>query len=164
MSLVEEYHAQHKARLARLGAPSPYQAPYNPPTVVPETLVNEYPKHSIQPLYYYQMWFFDLVQDREVGPREVLRVEHIQRAVALYFGLSKLDLLSCRRTINVARPRQIGMYLSKTLTTKSLPEIGRRFGGRDHTTILHGVRKIESLLPIDNKLRSDVASIRASLR
>ena len=148
-----------------MGAPSPYQAPYCPPPAPKQAAPDiQYPKQSIQPLYYYQMWFFDLIQDRMVGPREPIRDEHIQRAVALHFGLSKLDILSCRRTLNVARPRQIGMYLSKTLTTKSLPEIGRRFGGRDHTTILHGIRKIEALLPTDEKLRHDVACIKASLR
>ena len=162
---MEEYHAAHKARLVRLGAPPIYQAPYRlPPVQMPIAPDPAYPSFNVQTLYYHQMWFFDLITEHLAIPGEGLRVEHIQRAVALHFGLSKLDLLSARRTLNVARPRQIGMYLAKTLTLKSLPEIGRRFGGRDHTTILHGVRKIEGLLPIDEKLRRDVDSIKASLR
>jgi hypothetical protein len=163
MSLVEELHAQHKARLARMGAPSPYQAAYCPPPA-PVGPPPDYPKFNIQTLYYHQMWFFDLITERAALAAERPKVEHIQRAVANFFGLSKNDLLSARRTLNVARPRQIGMYLCKTLTLQSLPEIGRRFGGRDHTTILHGIRKIQGLLPIDEKLNRDVESIKASLR
>ncbi len=74
-------------------------------------------------------------------PKRV-RIEDIQRTVARQYNVSRADLLSARRTANVVRPRQIAMYLAKTLTLRSLPEIGRRFGGRDHTTVLHAVRKI----------------------
>ena len=66
--------------------------------------------------------------------------------VARQYNVSRSDLLSSRRTANVVRPRQVAMYLAKTLTLRSLPEIGRRFGGRDHTTVLHAVRKIEALV------------------
>jgi len=66
--------------------------------------------------------------------------------VARQYNVSRSDLLSSRRTANVVRPRQVAMYLAKTLTLRSLPEIGRRFGGRDHTTVLHAVRKIEGLV------------------
>ena len=68
--------------------------------------------------------------------------QEIQRMVARQYNVSRADLLSSRRTANVVRPRQVAMYLAKTLTLRSLPEIGRRFGGRDHTTVLHAVRKI----------------------
>ena len=77
-------------------------------------------------------------------PKRV-KIEDIQRAVARHYNVSRADMLSSRRTANVVRPRQIAMYLAKTLTLRSLPEIGRRFGGRDHTTVLHAVRKIENL-------------------
>ena len=69
--------------------------------------------------------------------------------VARQYNVSRSDLLSSRRTANVVRPRQVAMYLAKTLTLRSLPEIGRRFGGRDHTTVLHAVRKIEALVAKD---------------
>lgn len=78
-----------------------------------------------------------------------IRVERIQQAVAEHFGVERADILSARRTKEVTRPRQVAMYLSKKLTPKSLPEIGRRFGGRDHTTVLHGARKIERLIESD---------------
>ena len=80
---------------------------------------------------------------RPVEPKRV-RIEDIQRVVARQYNVSRADLLSSRRTANVVRPRQVAMYLAKILTLRSLPEIGRRFGGRDHTTVLHAVRKIEN--------------------
>ena len=73
-------------------------------------------------------------------------------------------LLSSRRTANVVRPRQIAMYLAKTLTLRSLPEIGRRFGGRDHTTVLHAVRKIESLVGNDNVLAEEIELLKRLLQ
>ena len=84
----------------------------------------------------------DLVRQRE--PKRV-KIEDIQKLVANHYNVSRADILSSRRTAVVVRPRQIAMYLSKALTLRSLPEIGRRFGGRDHTTVLHAVRKIEAL-------------------
>lgn len=81
----------------------------------------------------------DLVRTRE--PRRV-KIEDIQKLVATRYNVSRADILSERRTAAVVKPRQIAMYLSKALTPRSLPEIGRRFGGRDHTTVLHAVRKI----------------------
>ena len=95
----------------------------------------------------------DLVGVRE--PRRV-KIEDIQKVVAVHFNVSKADLLSSRRTRTIVRPRQIAMYLSKTLTPRSLPEIGRRFGGRDHTTVLHAVRKVEELMRDDRNLADEV--------
>lgn len=93
-----------------------------------------------------------------------VRVETIQVAVTRHYGVTRQDMLAARRTIDVTRPRQVAMYLAKILTTRSLPEIGRRFGGRDHTTVLHSVRKIERLLEHDQSLKGDIAAIRAALR
>lgn len=92
-----------------------------------------------------------------------LRIADIQAAVVKHFGITMTDLLSPRRTHKVIRPRQIAMYLAKTMTLRTLPEIGRRFGGRDHTTILHAVRKIEGLLPLNADLALDVEVIRAGI-
>ncbi len=91
----------------------------------------------------------DLVRTRE--PKRV-KIEEIQKLVASHYNVTRADILSSRRTANVVRPRQIAMYLAKVLTPRSLPEIGRRFGGRDHTTVLHAVRKIEALAKADGKL------------
>lgn len=91
----------------------------------------------------------DLVRTQE--PKRV-KIDDIQKLVASHYNISRADILSSRRTANVVRPRQIAMYLSKVLTLRSLPEIGRRFGGRDHTTVLHAVRKIEELVSKDKSL------------
>ncbi|MBP7770400.1 MAG: chromosomal replication initiator protein DnaA [Candidatus Pacebacteria bacterium] len=95
-------------------------------------------------------------------PRRV-KIEDIQRIVARQYNVSRSDLLSARRTANVVRPRQVAMYLAKTLTLRSLPEIGRRFGGRDHTTVLHAVRKIEGLMTIDVALKEEIESLKRQL-
>ncbi|MBB3592786.1 chromosomal replication initiator protein [Rhizobium sp. BK529] len=88
-------------------------------------------------------------------PRRV-RIEDIQRIVARHYNVSRQELVSNRRTRVIVKPRQIAMYLSKTLTPRSFPEIGRRFGGRDHTTVLHAVRKIEELIAGDTKLSHEI--------
>ena len=85
-----------------------------------------------------------------------VRIEDIQRIVARQFNVSRNDLLSNRRTRVIVRPRQIAMYLAKVMTPRSLPEIGRRFGGRDHTTVLHAVRKIEQLSSDDQKVAHEI--------
>jgi chromosomal replication initiator protein len=95
----------------------------------------------------------DLVGARE--PRRI-RIEDIQKIVARHYNVSKHDLLSARRTRTIVRPRQIAMYLAKVLTPRSLPEIGRRFGGRDHTTVLHAVRKIEGMIEGDKTLAEEI--------
>jgi len=103
----------------------------------------------------------DLVRPQD--PRRV-KIEDIQRTVARQYNVSRADLLSSRRTANVVRPRQIAMYLAKTLTLRSLPEIGRRFGGRDHTTVLHAVRKIEGLVDRDNALAEEIEILKRLLQ
>jgi chromosomal replication initiator protein len=90
------------------------------------------------------------------GEAKRVRIEDIQRIVARHYNVSRQELVSNRRTRVIVKPRQIAMYLSKTLTPRSFPEIGRRFGGRDHTTVLHAVRKIEELISEDTKLGHEV--------
>ncbi|WP_394016095.1 helix-turn-helix domain-containing protein [Roseixanthobacter pseudopolyaromaticivorans] len=94
---------------------------------------------------------------------QVPPIMRIQRAVCSYYGISRVDLLSERRTANLIMPRHIAMFLAKTLTLCSLPEIGRRFGGRDHTTVLHAIRRIDALLLRDVRVASDVAALRAQV-
>lgn len=98
------------------------------------------------------------------GPERRITVDEIQKAAAEHFSLRQADLLSERRTRAIARPRQIAMYLCKQLTTRSYPDIGRRFGGRDHTTVLHGVRKIEELMPKDDQIARDVEALIRKLK
>ena len=102
----------------------------------------------------------DLVQGGE--PRRV-RIEDIIKTVSRHFGVSKPDILSQRRHRSVVWPRQIGMYLAKQLTARSLPEIGRRFGNRDHTTVLHAIRKIEGALDGNQRLRDEIDDLKKML-
>ena len=97
------------------------------------------------------------VTERKVG------IADIQKSVCEHYRLRLTDMHSARRARPLARPRQLAMYLCKVLTTHSLPEIGRGFGGRDHTTIIHGIRKIEELLEGDNQLQTDLQSIKRAL-
>ena len=85
-----------------------------------------------------------------------IRIEDIQRAVSRHYNVSRTDMLSNRRTRQIVKPRQIAMYLAKMMTPRSLPEIGRRFGGRDHTTVLHAVRKVESMIADDGQLAKEL--------
>ncbi len=86
-------------------------------------------------------------------------VESIIVIVAKHYGTTRIDIKSARRTADIVRPRQVAMYLARTFTLQSLPEIGRRFGNRDHTTVLHAVRKINRLVKTDPDLAHDVAHI-----
>jgi chromosomal replication initiator protein len=97
------------------------------------------------------------------GPERRVTVDDIQKAAAEHFGLKQADLLSERRTRAVARPRQAAMWLAKQLTTRSLPDIGRRFGGRDHTTVLHAVRRIDELRAGDAQLARDLEALMRKL-
>ena len=84
------------------------------------------------------------------------KIELVQRVVCKYYGVSKIDIVSARRTANLVRPRQMAMYLAKTLTTKALGTIGQHFGGRDHTTVLHAVRKMERLRGVNAELKAEI--------
>ena len=100
----------------------------------------------------------------KVSVERRVTVDEIQKLVADHFGLKQADLLSERRTRSVARPRQVAMWLCKQHTTRSYPDIGRRFGGRDHTTVLHAVKKVEELLTSDDQIARDVEALTRKLR
>ena len=102
----------------------------------------------------------DLVRAREA--RRV-RIEDILRIVSRHYKVPRNELLSSRRSRDVVRPRQIAMYLAKSLTSRSLPEIGRRFGGRDHTTVLHSVRKVEQMMKDDGDLCQEIELLKRML-
>ena len=89
--------------------------------------------------------------------------KEIQRKVAEHYNVRLSDMIGPKRLRTIGRPRQGGMYLCKQLTSRSLPEIGRRFGGRDHTTIMHGVRKIEELIIDDSAMSEDIAVLKRML-
>ena len=105
-----------------------------------------------------------IIRDLVLGiePKRI-KVEDILRIVSRHFAVSKADILSDRRHRSVVRPRQIGMYLAKQLTSRSLPEIGRRFGNRDHTTVLHAIRKIDREIGDNPHLKEEIEELKRQL-
>ena len=98
-----------------------------------------------------------------IAKRPLLTIREIQATVCKYYELDPSCMLSARRPRSIARPRQIAMYLARELTPCSYPMIGRHFGNRDHTTIIHGARTIERLIITDDWARTDVAALRERL-
>jgi chromosomal replication initiator protein len=105
----------------------------------------------------------EVLQDLLRANDRRVTIEEIQKRVAEHFNIRLADMHSARRARAVARPRQIAMYLAKQLTSRSLPEIGRKFGGRDHTTVMHAVRKVEELRESDSAFAEDVDLLRRML-
>ena len=101
----------------------------------------------------------DLISARE----KIISIDNIQKKVSSYYNLALSDMTSSKRSINIARPRQIAMYLSKRLTSYSYPEIGKAFGGKDHTTVIHAVKKIESMLEIDQNLKKHIFELKENI-
>ncbi len=102
----------------------------------------------------------EVLQDLLRAHERRITIEDIQKKVAEHYSLRMTDMLSARRARAVARPRQVAMYLAKQLTPRSLPEIGRKFGGRDHTTVMHAIRRIEELRQTDAVLNADIELLR----
>jgi chromosomal replication initiator protein len=98
------------------------------------------------------------IQNRQIS------VENIQKAVADFYSIKVADMYSKKRPANIAKPRQIAMYIAKELTQKSLPEIGELFGGRDHTTVLHAVRRIGELRLLDSQLNHELHVLEQTLK
>lgn len=98
----------------------------------------------------------NVLQDLLRANDRKVTIDEIMRQVSEYYNLRMAEILSARRARDIARPRQVAMYLSKQMTSRSLPEIGRKFGGRDHTTVMHAVRKIDDLRRTDSTLDDDI--------
>ncbi|MBR9762817.1 MAG: chromosomal replication initiator protein DnaA [Rhodobacteraceae bacterium] len=105
----------------------------------------------------------DCLSDVLRASERKITIEEIQRRVAEHYNIRLSDMIGPKRVRSFARPRQIAMYLCKKLTSRSLPEIGRRFGGRDHTTVMHGVKRIEELMIQDAQIADDLEMLRRSL-
>jgi chromosomal replication initiator protein len=105
----------------------------------------------------------ELLSDVLKKNEKKISISYIQEIVSTYFNLNLSDMSTSRRSINIARPRQIAMYLCKSLTTFSYPEIGKNFGGKDHTTVMHAVKKIEALLVADQKIRNQLFDLKKSI-
>jgi chromosomal replication initiation ATPase DnaA len=156
MSLQAELHRAHKERLLRMSQPRPKPAPEPKPAPVVEfdNVEAWIKRQKAIPLPAPKEPWFSIVADFEqAGPT----IGKIIFAVAQYFEIPTNDLRGVYRTANIAYARQIGFYLSRKLTVRSFPEIGKKFGGRDHTTVLHGYRKIERLMKTDWTVAYDVA-------
>jgi chromosomal replication initiator protein len=99
-----------------------------------------------------------VLRDMSANPDQCrIKIDDILKIVGRHFNVARTDLLSPRRARSIVVPRQVGMYLAKKMTSRSLPEIGRRFGGRDHSTVLHAVRKIDDQIKTDDRLAKEVA-------
>jgi len=159
MGQLELQHEAHKARLARMGGNGqcshPWQAyePKKAPAPKPKPSVEQWVTRQKE------IWF-SIVE--EIEPREPT-LENIIRAVAAEFGVDRVALMSARRTADIILPRHITFYLARHLTVMSLPAIGRFVGKRDHTTVLHSVRKIERELASDADLQERIDRIKKAL-
>ena len=105
----------------------------------------------------------ELLSDLLRASSRQITIDEIQKRVAAHYDVRIAEMFSARRARNIARPRQVAMYLAKTLTAFSYPEIGRQFGGRDHTTVMHAVRTIEGLIGSDKGIAEDVQLLRSLL-
>lgn len=135
------------------------------------------PKETVQPryarplrklislpveFYWTSMWFYDLVCPRPAKPQ--ISVGLIQRIVCQDFEITLSEMVSPRRGAKVVLPRQVAYYIAKTMTARSYPEIGRIFGGRDHTTVLYGVTKIQSMCDDNPEFAARVERIKLKIR
>ena len=131
-----------------------------PPVIELKPPVQTWPERQIQ---LYQPWFSieDEVEPKLANPPSM---GAIQRICAAYYSITLTELLSDRRMMNLVRARQVAIFLCKEFTLRSMPEIGRRFSGRDHTTVLHAIRKIARLSSEDNDMADDLAKLRQLIR
>ena len=99
---------------------------------------------------------YEILRDLLRSNERVVSVDEIQKRIAEHYNIKLSDMVSSRRTRSIARPRQIAMYLAKSLTSKSLAEIGRKFGGKDHTTVMHAIKSVEKLTQTDSEIAEDL--------
>jgi hypothetical protein len=159
MTLVEQYHSQHKARLQRIASAAyanKVQSAANVDDAQVEILEDRWAALARKP------GWFEIVSE-DMPPGSAMKIDDVIRVCCKYFDMTRSELTSARRNARVVYARQIAMYLAKHHTTKSYPEIGRRLGGRDHTTVIHGQRRIESQLLKNAGVAYDVAQVEAML-
>jgi hypothetical protein len=129
-------------------------------TVAPVVVIEAPPPPAPPPIVPDVAPITECISEIEEGPRKPT-IKEIQKCISKHFNIPMNELLSSRRLAKIVRPRQIGFYLARKLTTRSLPEIGRKFGGKDHSTILHACRKIEERMAGDPSLARTVAELEA---
>jgi Bacterial dnaA protein helix-turn-helix len=167
--LQAELAREHKARVDRFNAaavaykaqhpqpPRPQPPPPPPPPLPPEPIPPQ-PEPPSQELVRKAAWFYIN------GETSYPKIGAIQHVVALHYNITVIDLLSHRRTRQLVRPRQVAIYLAKQLTLKSLPEVGRRFNKRDHTTVLHSVRMVEKRMQHDADFSHEIDELETLLK
>jgi hypothetical protein len=164
---LEEQHAAHKERLVRMGAlPARKFAVRRvamPPATRQRDIINLYTvTHRGRTIY--ESPIIIRQPDPDTIHLTTITCRAIISATSAHYGVTVIDILSARRQAEIVRPRQVAMYLAKVLTLRSLPEIGRWFGGRDHTTVLHAARKIEALVDAPHHdLIDEIAAIKSLL-
>lgn len=156
-ALAAERLAQSKVMVIAPLPPEP-SAPVDPDAAIAEW-VERQKLLALSPM---KAPWFHIIEEVRTGPRRP-KIEEIQRCTADEFGCTRDDIICARRTADIVLPRQVAVYLCKELTLKSFPEIGRMFGGRDHTTALSSFRKIERLLVTDCELRTTIERIKHRL-
>jgi len=154
LSRQHQAHKERRARMMPKVIPIQHEKPREVPVIV---------QPEIKPNYNVTYFMPPIVRPEVVYAAAVPKCRDIQSIVANFYNVSMLDLLSVRRTPTLVHPRHIAMYLCKKLTGVSLPQIGKKFAGRDHTTILHAVRKIEGLLLWDERLADEVYILRIKI-
>lgn len=167
MSYLEQLHTERTERLQRMRAqtvttpivPANLVRRPKPPPAKSTELASQAPSKPEPKPESRPYWFWMVLEPNRKHPP----IKAIQRAVADHWSMEMNDLLSQRRTAKIIVPRHVAMYLAKKLTLKSLPDIGRNFAGRDHTTVLHAVRKVEYLIQKDAGLAQTVNEIELSL-
>jgi hypothetical protein len=158
MSIATTLYRAHKARLARIAAravPPADAAPPPPPPPPP-------PRYRLDGDYE-RAWAIAILGWGGDRMHLKLRIDEVQQATAQHFGLAREDLFADSSAIAVSRPRHVAMFLARELTTSSCAEIGNAFAGRDHTSVLHAVKRVRLLLGRDAKLQRSVDCIRAAL-
>lgn len=160
-SVVAEMHRAHLARIARIKTAAIGEKAKA--AAKADDRMVELLEAAIEPAPKPRRQWFSIVDEKILPQSSGPMVEDIQRVACRYFNVTRNDMLSPRRDRRVSYPRHVAMYIAKTLTLQGLPQIGRRFGGRDHTTILHGVRKISNLILTDWEVAYDVAHVEAML-
>ncbi len=162
MTYAEQLHAEHKARRSRLGkvvrrpprlrlaaSPEPESELYPP---------NPEPIQEVVGAAVTRDWLY-VESTSFANMTTPLKIKAIQAHVCTHYRVSLNDILSARKDATTVRPRQVAMYICKALTLASLPQIGQRFGGRDHTTVLHAIRKMERLRQTDQWFASELFSL-----
>ena len=157
---------ERRARLARLGVnakPTPKWAEIERKTYIVEPVL-QHPKTSryYADAAYEAAWAVEMCGVDEIFG--ATNINTILKVVAKHYKMSIDDIVSARRTANVVMPRHIAMYLAKTMTPRSFPEVGRRMGNRDHTTVLHGFKKIERLVREKPSVAEEVNTIKCAIR